>query len=147
MKIRTTSLFPASGDIVWELLQKSSTLFFITKNWITFGDREHFPERWHNHTVIYTTVRPFAQSSNKPYKIIFITIDNNKLIMKTRESGAGIKTWNHTMRVQSVSIDRCYYIDEVEAKAGILTPLLWLYIKLYYKHRHKRWMELLAQQT
>jgi hypothetical protein len=143
MKASTTSIVPAPQARVWELLQKSSTLVFVAKPWVTFSSAHPFPENWEVGVRYETLVHPFNAKSGSPYQITFSMIDVNTHHMATSESGGLIKEWNHSMSVESVSDTHCRYTDTVDVKAGLLTPPLWVYVKLYYQHRHKRWLKLL----
>jgi hypothetical protein len=38
--------------------------------------------------------------------------------------------------------DRTHYRDVVYVEAGWLTPAIWLYASLFYRHRQRRWRRL-----
>lgn len=145
MKARITTQLPASQTRVWKLLKKSSTLVFVTEKWVTFKSVNPFPEEWEVGVPIITEVLMFGRPPGSPYAFTFEQIDPRRYRMRTRESGGLVKEWIHTMYTEAVSDDCCRYTDVVEVDAGLLTPMLWLYVKLYYRYRHKRWLELLQK--
>jgi hypothetical protein len=36
--------------------------------------------------------------------------------------------------------------DTVEVRAGVLTPFIWLFAQLFYRHRQRRWRALVARR-
>ena len=62
----------------------------------------------------------------------------------TNERGGPGRSWNHRIEITPVAGDagRCRYSDEIEVRAGALTPLVWLYAQLFYRYRQRRWRRL-----
>jgi len=52
--------------------------------------------------------------------------------------------WDHTMTFKAQTKGVCYR-DCAEIKAGILTPLVWLFALYFYKHRQCRWQRLVKR--
>jgi hypothetical protein len=63
----------------------------------------------------------------------------------THESGGLISVWNHQMAVESKPDGQSVYSDVVEIRAGVFTPLVWLYANIFYRYRQMRW-QLLANR-
>jgi hypothetical protein len=63
---------------------------------------------------------------------------------KLRDNGysALIKTWDHWITVEPDGEGGTCYRDEVEVKAGLLTPLVWVFAQIFYRHRQRRWRAL-----
>jgi ligand-binding SRPBCC domain-containing protein len=63
---------------------------------------------------------------------------------KLRDNGysALIKTWDHWITVEPDGEGGTRYRDEVEVKAGLLTPFVWLFAQVFYRHRQRRWRAL-----
>jgi hypothetical protein len=36
------------------------------------------------------------------------------------------------------------YRDRVEVRAGVLTPFIWVFAQIFYRHRQRRWRRLAA---
>lgn len=54
-----------------------------------------------------------------------------------------INKWDHLITAQEVS-GGTLYRDRVTIDAGILTPFVWLFARLFYAHRQRRWAVLAA---
>ncbi|HEX8143781.1 MAG TPA: hypothetical protein VF553_14375 [Pyrinomonadaceae bacterium] len=76
------------------------------------------------------------------HELEFIRIDNELRELRTRERGGLISAWNHVISVAAKSDECCIYTDSVEISAGVLTPLVWLYAQIFYRHRRRRWNRL-----
>lgn len=63
-----------------------------------------------------------------------------------RDNGHGslVSTWDHLITIEPLAADRCRYTDEVEVRAGLLTPFVWAFARLFYAHRQRRWRRLVA---
>ena len=62
-----------------------------------------------------------------------------------RDNGYGwaIKAWDHTMEVTPIG-EESYYTDRITLDAGVLTPMVTVFVKLLYGHRQRRWQKLVA---
>ncbi|AWW73265.1 hypothetical protein CD351_02355 [Erythrobacter sp. KY5] len=64
-----------------------------------------------------------------------------------RDNGYGplIRRWDHWIAVRpDPSGSGTLYTDRVHIDAGLLTPVIAAYAKVFYAHRQKRWRELAA---
>lgn len=62
-----------------------------------------------------------------------------------RDNGHGmmIRTWDHMIEIEPDG-DGTRYTDRVEVDAGILTPFVALFARIFYAHRQRRWHKLIA---
>ncbi len=69
----------------------------------------------------------------------------NALAFMLRDNGYSplISKWDHLITAQEVS-GGTLYRDRVTIEAGILTPAVWLFARLFYAHRQRRWATLAA---
>ena len=60
-----------------------------------------------------------------------------------RDNGhsALVSRWDHWITIDSAP-GGCRYTDKVEIEAGIVTPLVWAFAWLFYRHRQRRWQRL-----
>lgn len=65
---------------------------------------------------------------------------------QVRDNGHGtlVSRWHHLITIEPLAADRCRYTDEVEVRAGVLTPFVWAFARLFYAHRQRRWRRLVA---
>jgi ligand-binding SRPBCC domain-containing protein len=60
----------------------------------------------------------------------------------THEHGGPVHTWNHRLSFEPVDDHRCVYTDEIETDDGLRAVPTRLFIKLMFRHRHRRWRRL-----
>jgi hypothetical protein len=65
---------------------------------------------------------------------------------QVRDNGQGriAHTWDHLITIEPLGATQCRYTDRVEVRAGILTPAVALFAALFYRHRQRRWRQLVA---
>lgn len=58
-----------------------------------------------------------------------------------RDNGhsALIEKWDHWISVAPHEKGGTRYQDEVEIAAGVLTPFIWIFAQVFYRHRQRRW--------
>ncbi|MBN2389791.1 MAG: hypothetical protein JXR84_03650 [Anaerolineae bacterium] len=79
------------------------------------------------------------------HRIKIVTIDRATNTIESQEGGSLARVWNHTMRFYPIGAGRLRYTDEIEIKAGLLTAFIWAFAHLFYRHRQRRWKELLKR--
>jgi hypothetical protein len=52
-----------------------------------------------------------------------------------------ISRWDHVITIEPAG-DGTLYRDRVAIEAGVITPLVWLFAQAFYRHRQRRWREL-----
>jgi hypothetical protein len=63
-----------------------------------------------------------------------------------RDNGYGplIKRWDHWIEINAEGTGT-RYVDRVHIDAGVLTPLICGFARLFYAHRQRRWRRLVAR--
>lgn len=78
--------------------------------------------------------------------IIHLTkIDKAHNTISSRERGLLAPVWNHNIVFHEVKPGMVTYTDEIEIRAGWLTPFIWMFAHVFYRHRQRRWKELLQR--
>tara|TARA_R100001143_G_scaffold63594_1_gene73190 strand:+ start:41448 stop:41897 length:450 start_codon:yes stop_codon:yes gene_type:complete len=77
------------------------------------------------------------------HTIKFVKIDRETNTIVTQENGHLAKVWNHIISFKEETPGVVSYSDEIEIRAGLLTPGIWLFSQLFYRHRQRRWKVLL----
>jgi len=62
----------------------------------------------------------------------------------TREHGGPVRKWNHRLTFAPLGEDRCRYTDEIETEDGWRGAPTRLFVRLMFRHRHRRWHALAA---
>jgi hypothetical protein len=67
--------------------------------------------------------------------------ENGKWPKRLRDDGhsAMIRKWDHWITIAPNPDGGTDYRDEVEISAGVLTPFVWTFAQLFYRHRQRRW--------
>jgi hypothetical protein len=69
-------------------------------------------------------------------------IDKINGLIISKEYNSIVKIWNHKIVLRSIGEDILEYTDEVEIYAGILTFIVAIWGKMFYKHRQKKWIRI-----
>jgi hypothetical protein len=77
---------------------------------------------------------------------IVISMPATETGFTVRDAGhsALINTWDHLIPITPHG-SGCHYRDRVDIRAGVLTPFIWLFAQLFYRHRQRRWRALVAK--
>jgi hypothetical protein len=57
----------------------------------------------------------------------------------THEHGGPVHTWNHRLTFEPIDDTRCRYTDEIETDDGWRGLPTRVFIRLMFRHRHRRW--------
>ena len=148
MKVSISSNINVSADEVWKLVKRSSTLLYVTRGLMGFKSlASDLPSEWQQGNTEKLRIMLFGIIPAWSHQISFKEISNSKMTMLTHESGGVVETWNHNISVKPVDKNNCYYTDDVEIKAGIFTPIIWLYAHFFYRYRQLRWRLLVKQRA
>lgn len=60
----------------------------------------------------------------------------------THEHGGPVHTWNHRLTFEPIDDHSCRYTDEIETDDGLRGLITGVFIKLMFRHRHRRWRKL-----
>ena len=144
MKVHVESVLDCPAPEVWNELLNSSSFVHIIKPLVYTKpvSPSRYPDRWYEglELVIKPYLFSFLPMSKKT--ILIEKVDHDSLFMQTREFDAMVKVWDHAISVKSHGNNQSKYSDTIEIKAGILTPLVWLFAKWFYRHRQNRWKDL-----
>ncbi len=66
-------------------------------------------------------------------------------LFQLRDNGTGqmVPTWDHLITIQNLGSRGTLYRDQVNIKAGKITFFVWLFAQYYYRHRQRRWKQLI----
>jgi hypothetical protein len=144
MKVTVTSNLDCPPDLVWDEVQTSSLLLKIIDPLlkIIMPPGTEMPPRFEEGLTIKGWVYVFCVLPMGLHSIYFEVIDPHRRYIQTREKSRWLRCWDHVLRVEATPDGRARYSDEVEIDAGILTPLVWLFARCFYRHRHRRWQRI-----
>ncbi len=145
--ISKTSIFPASKQVVFGKIQKLSTLQYIAFPYATFkevcGNEDLI---WKSGQTFKFKLRLFGIIPLGIHSISVIDFDEERGIY-TIEGNRHVPVWNHRIILESINHTSVRYTDEVEIGAGWKTPFVFLWAKMFYAHRQRKWIKLLRKSS
>ena len=146
-KLTVSSILPISIDTAWAKVQTPELFEFITKGKLKLipVDRK-FPDVFEEGDTIEARILiygiiPFGGI----HTLYFEKIDSGNHIIKTKEKDAIVKVWNHKISMNAIDDNCIKYEDEITIYADILTCVITLWAKSFYKYRQRRWLEIAYQ--
>ena len=145
MRVRLSTILPAPYPEVWALLQRPSTLEYITSPLLRFKPLEPatWPERWR--VGQYHARLSFLVVLLLGWQIIDVS---HPEAFTLRDNGRGslARTWDHVITVRAHGATATLYADTVNIDAEVITPLVWLFAETFYRYRQYRWRQLLRER-
>lgn len=145
MKINLRTTVRTNIDTFWRKLKDPASLQYVAHPLISFRGIVDITngESWkegstHHLPMYYLNLVPAGAQ-----KVTIVMVDRDEHRIETNESGGVAKVWCHTMRLTSMEDGKVEYKDELCIEAGWKTPLLWLFVQLFYRHRQRRWRKML----
>lgn len=129
----------------WELVNQSQTLVYVCKGLLGFEGSKAFPKQWKTGDTINTRLKFFGFVPAWRHTLRFKKISNDSMVIFTEEKGGIVRTWNHEIKLEAKDQFSCFYTDTVEIKAGLFTPLVWVFAKVLYLYRQHRWKHLVKK--
>lgn len=131
--IHLTHHYPAPARAVWEIAIDFACLAEVMEGLITF---EGLPDgRVQPGQKLEVMVSLFGRLPAQPYHMEVIDFDDAEMVLKSSERGAGVKSWQHTLRVTPTDTG-CQMTDTIRIDAGWATPLFALWARYLYRKRH-----------
>lgn len=145
-KLTVSSQIPVNINTAWEKVQTSALLEFVAKGKLRFKPLDDkFPEIWKQGSPVKTMmylygVIPFGGV----HTLIIEKIDHKNKVIQSKEWDDSAKVWNHRISMKKLGDSSIHYEDEIIIYGGLLTGIISLWARSFYKHRQKRW-QLVAQ--
>jgi ligand-binding SRPBCC domain-containing protein len=147
MKVSISTIISLPPEEVWQRIQTHELLTYIAAPLIHFRliDPETAPQFIEGDRFL-VSMRLFGilPIGNQWIVPTLHLAKDGEWPKKLRDNGysALIKTWDHWITVEPDGQGNTLYCDEVEVKAGLLTPFIWVFAHIFYSHRQRRWRAL-----
>lgn len=146
MLLQISTTLSCSLETAIAQVKKPQLLFYVAKPIVQFRpiDPSTLPENWTEGTywvaLKVLDIIPFGRQA------IRISFPSVKTGFAIRDNGysAVIRTWDHTITIVEAQ-EGCRYEDRIEVAAGLLTPFVWLFARMFYTHRQRRWRRLVRR--
>lgn len=141
MIARISTDFACSEDELWQKIIDPESLQYVSSPILKFVpiQKDSLQNEWQVGSpyplkLYFLKFIPLGQ-----HTITLTEINRETNTIVSRENGQLAKTWNHTITFQEDVAGVVSYTDEIEIKAGLLTPAIWLFAQLFYRYRQRRW--------
>ncbi len=148
MFVRISSQLHCTESELWGNISKQESLKFIAAPILTFipAGTGACNNRWevgqvYSFKLYFLTFIPLGLHTIK-----IINVDYNQNSISSHESGLLTPVWNHKISFKEITPGLVNYSDEIEIRAGWLTPFICLFAHVFYRHRQRRWQILLENK-
>lgn len=145
MLARISTQFACTESELWQKLSQPASLQFVASPLLAFTPLEPAVlgsewevDRDYPLKLYFLKFIPLGRHTIK-----LVKIDRDRNLISSRESGLLAPVWNHNISFDEIDPGLVSYTDEIDIRAGWLTPLVWLFAHLFYRHRQRRWKVLL----
>ena len=136
-----------SPERAWQEVKTTRLLEYVSRPLLVFEPIEPqlLPKIWQEDKYLVQVKLLNILSFGKQW--IDISIFNtaaDRQVYQLRDNGRGdrVRKWDHLIVIETTPEGKTKYTDRLEIDAGILTPLVWLYAYIFFRHRQKRWHKL-----
>lgn len=147
MFARISTQFACTESELWQKLSRMESLEFVASPVLRFtpiepgvSGSEWEVGRDYRLKLFFLGFIPLGR-----HTIRLVTVDRDQKRISSRESGLLARVWNHEISFRESQPGLVSYSDEIEIRAGWLTPMIWLFAHLFYRHRQRRWKVLLRK--
>jgi hypothetical protein len=151
MIVDLSTRLDAPIERVWDELQTTRLLVHVAAPMVRFTPIEPaaLPERWREgrYRVRMTLlgVLPAGTQVIAISKAEAAGASGPRYVLRDDGAGDLAKTWDHVITLEPLPDGATLYRDRVEVKAGVLTPVVWLFAQAFYRHRQRRWRRLVGR--
>ncbi len=140
-KLIVTSEIPININDAWQIVKTSKLLKFVSSRKIKFKPiGGSFPEIWQQDKTVSTKMLLFGFIPfGGIHSLYFEKIDNENKVLQTREKDDSAKVWDHKISLIELTENKIIYQDLIIIYGGLLTFIITLWAKSFYKHRQNRW--------
>lgn len=148
MLVRISTKLACTQSELWKIIIEPKSLQFVASPILSFVpvapgalDGKWEVGRDYPLKLYFLKFIPFGR-----HIIQLVKIDKDHNTISSRERGLLAPVWNHNIFFREVSPGLVHYTDEIEIRAGWLTPCIWMFANVFYRHRQRRWKVLLQKE-
>lgn len=146
MRVRISTHLSCTEEELWKKIIRPASLQFVASPVLTFEplNGESLPDEWQVDMPYRLRLRLFGFIPMGEHTIRIVKIDRKTNTIRSMESGRLATVWNHDITFSKTEPGTVRYTDEIEIRAGWLTPAIRLFAHLFYRHRQRRWKVMLS---
>jgi hypothetical protein len=145
MLARIATVFDCTAEQLWGEISRPASLRFVSAPLLYFEPLVpgELDSNWVVGKTYVLRLSLFGFLPAGEHRITLASIDREANLIESKESGALSPVWNHTIRFRPLENGKLHYTDEIEIRAGLLTGVVWAFAHVFYRHRQRRWRDLL----
>ena len=153
MIARIATIFPTDATLFREIIRRPASLAYVSAPLLYFQlledgeDEDWLAEEWVVGREYALQLFLWRWIPLGRHWITLVEVDLAANTIRSHERGTLAPVWKHTIQFMPVGENQLYYSDEIEIQAGPVTPLVWLFAHIFYRHRQRRWRKLLEMNT
>ena len=152
MKLTISTHLTANAERVWQEAQTTRLFAYVAAPLLTFKPRNaaHWPEHWHPGRYAVQLRLGGCIAFGTQWIVISLAEADPSAAQRCyqlHDQGYSrlISRWDHTITVCELPDGTTHYCDTVDVQAGWLTPLIWLYARLFFSYRQYCWRRLVRR--
>jgi len=147
MIARITIQLPCDEAELWSRITRPRSLQYVTRPILRFVPLEDgaLDGDWEVGKPYDLKLYLFQAIPLGRHRIRLLKVDERTRTILSEESGLLARVWNHVISFHRSGDRTVAYTDEIQIEAGWLTPLVWAFAHLFYRHRQRRWKRLLER--
>jgi hypothetical protein len=142
MRVDVSTELDCPADKAWEAVRTSALFLHVAWPVATIADAAELPPAWTQGETVRCRPLVFGFIPVGIRTLHFERIDDTRREIETREEDALVRLWHHQISIAPRPGNRARYRDEIDIDAGLLTPVVWAWANVFYRHRQRRWRAL-----
>lgn len=145
--VERSTVLEATADAVWTAVKAPAAFRRVTRRLLVMPAIGARQDTWREGETVVGWVFLFGFVPFSRHHLHIARIDESTRIMSSREHGGLISVWNHDIEVVPIDEKTCHYRDRIEIEAGLVTSLIVLYARWFYRMRQRRWRALAREMN
>jgi len=138
---RSTEL-DAPATLVWQALMVPEAFVVVSGALLRFPAAERHGRRWRTGDVVEGWTLLFGLLPWSRHRLEVHAIDDEVMRFESRERGGLVRRWDHVIEVTAIDGGRCRYTDRLVIDAGLVTPVVVAFGRVFYAYRQRNWRRL-----
>lgn len=144
MRTRLTTILDCPKERAWQAVQMTRLLDFIAAPLVRFEPVQptRLPERWNEEKYLVRMKIVGRIPFGNHWIVISFPLAEGCYQIRDNGYGDQIDKWDHWITLEDTPDGKTRYTDQVDIEAGLLTPVVWIFSQIFYRHRQRRWRKL-----
>jgi hypothetical protein len=150
MRLELSTTLGCPPDRVWQQLRGPRLFRYLCAPLVTFRPLQPtaLPEQWgagdeYLVRMYLFGLVPLGKQWMRPSLVEPETAPGRQRY-QIHDNGSGglCKKWDHWLTAEEAAGGKTRYTDRIDIEAGLLTPVVWLFARVLFRWRHRRWRRL-----